>query len=70
MIFIILFLLLIPIFGFGVWCGYLIFTQQYSKYGAHSVSYNQKSMQCCSECGYALGSKNQCLNGNCVQLGK
>jgi len=30
----------------------------------------QKSMQCCSECGYPLGSKNQCLNRNCVRLGK
>lgn len=53
----------IGIFCAGMWLGYSLAD------GTTSKSNDRKRVQCCPECGYPLGSKNQCINKLIAHLG-
>ena len=45
------------------------FNGRAKKLSQHVTPHNSRVMQCCSKCGYPLGSHNQCLNGGCELCG-
>jgi hypothetical protein len=54
----------------GYYLGKHLERRSNTKVAANSASHNRQSMQCCPDCGYPFGSRNQCLNGNCVRCRK